>query len=47
MASKANSRPKVNLKEYKDTIYNLYLIKRYSISDLRQYIKTIYNLDAR
>jgi Clr5 domain len=39
--------PKINFEVHKDLLYNLYVVERRGMVDVRQYIKTIHNFDAR
>ena len=39
--------PKIDFEIHKDRLYNLYIVERCLMDDVRQYMKTIYNFDAR
>jgi Clr5 domain len=39
--------PKIDFEIHKDRLYNLYVVERRLMDDVRQYMKTIYNFDAR
>jgi hypothetical protein len=47
MASRQVGRPKVNFEEYKDTLYRLYVTEHQQMEEVRQYMKTFHNFDAR
>jgi hypothetical protein len=39
--------PKIDFEIHKDCLYNLYVVERRVMDDVRQYMKTIYNFNAR
>jgi hypothetical protein len=51
MSSHSGSRgggwPRTNFEQYKDIIYNLYLINRQSLDDVRRYMQSCYNFNLR
>ena len=40
-------QPKLDFEKHKDVIHNLYLVEHQPIKDVIQYMKTVYNFDAR
>ena len=45
--SRGGGRPKTNFEQYKDIIYNLYLVDRQSLEDVRKYLQSRYNFNSR
>jgi Clr5 domain len=39
--------PKIDFEIHKDLLHNLYVVERRLMADVRQYMKTIHNFNAR
>jgi Clr5 domain len=44
--SRGGGRPCVDFNQYKDILYNLYLIDYQSLDDVRRYMQSQYNFNA-
>ena len=47
MTSRGGGRPKVGLEQFKDVIYNLYIVDKQELKDVRQYLSTRHGFNAR
>jgi Clr5 domain len=47
MAARGGGRPKIDFKQYKDIIYNLYIVDHQPLEDVQRYIKSCYNFELR
>jgi hypothetical protein len=47
MAARGGGRPKINFEQFKDIIYNLYIVDNQPLDDVWRYVKSRHNFDSR
>jgi hypothetical protein len=45
--SRGGGRPRIDFTQYKDILYNLYLVDRQPLEDVRRYMQSRYNFNPR
>jgi hypothetical protein len=47
MAARGGGRPKIDFKQFKDVIYNLYIVDNQPLNDVQRYMKSRHNFELR
>jgi len=47
MAARGRGRPKTDFEQFKDIIYNLYIVDHQPLDDVQRYMKSRYNFKSR